>query len=278
MGFLKKGSTLAPKLKIGVIDFVNVSPVVAGLSEGRELWELVKGPPKHLNQLLRSKELDLAIASSVEYLRDPNSYWILKGVGLGAGGKVGSVVLLSEFPMKKWHKGVIECTRESETSVFLLEILLSRCWGIRVDLAEEGTVETPVARLRIGDRALEEMASQRWTFFWDLGEVWSQWTGLPFVFALWLVREEVLEEKPDLLEEAYRNLKEASRQASTKFHICAKEAATKLKMEGFDFLNYFLGLDYFLEQSHWEGLMRFASELSAQGKIAHIPPLRFWPP
>ena len=27
---------------------------------------------------------------------------------------------------------------------------------------------------------------------WDLGEVWTEWTGLPFVFAMWVAREGVL--------------------------------------------------------------------------------------
>ena len=34
-------------------------------------------------------------------------------------------------------------------------------------------------------------------FAWDLGEEWSRWTGLPFVFALWAARPHVQEARID---------------------------------------------------------------------------------
>jgi predicted solute-binding protein len=62
-----------------------------------------------------------------------------------------------------------------------------------------GTPESagsPRARLIIGDQAItfrqnHAEASQ----FWDLGERWKKLTGLPFVYALWLVRPEVPDAK-----------------------------------------------------------------------------------
>jgi chorismate dehydratase len=41
--------------------------------------------------------------------------------------------------------------------------------------------------LLIGDRAIHPPRG-RWAVVWDLGEEWTSWTGLPFVFALWAVR------------------------------------------------------------------------------------------
>ena len=39
----------------------------------------------------------------------------------------------------------------------------------------------------IGDRGMFP-ASGRFKFAWDLGQQWWRWTGLPFVFAVWIAR------------------------------------------------------------------------------------------
>jgi chorismate dehydratase len=39
----------------------------------------------------------------------------------------------------------------------------------------------------IGDRAMQ-FYSGKFHFVWDMGQLWSQWTGLPFVFAMWVAR------------------------------------------------------------------------------------------
>jgi len=79
----------------------------------------------------------------------------------------------------------------SETSVALLKILLSK----RMDLANirfrriQPTIrpaELPDdAVLLIGDAGLAADPGERQIV--DLGEAWHQWTGLPFVYALWLI-------------------------------------------------------------------------------------------
>jgi len=47
-------------------------------------------------------------------------------------------------------------------------------------------------RLIIGDQAIRFRQSHADAFqFWDLGEQWKKVTGLPFVYALWLIRPEV---------------------------------------------------------------------------------------
>ncbi len=39
----------------------------------------------------------------------------------------------------------------------------------------------------IGDRGMRPVDGQ-FEFAWDLGEEWTRWTGLPFVFAMWVAR------------------------------------------------------------------------------------------
>ena len=53
-----------------------------------------------------------------------------------------------------------------------------------------------LARLIIGDQAIKFRQEHARGFqFWDLGEQWNKLTGLPFVYALWLIRPEVSDAK-----------------------------------------------------------------------------------
>ena len=45
------------------------------------------------------------------------------------------------------------------------------------------------AILLIGDRAMHEPEDD-FVEVMDLGQVWYDWTGLPFVFAMWIARED----------------------------------------------------------------------------------------
>jgi chorismate dehydratase len=52
------------------------------------------------------------------------------------------------------------------------------------------------AQLLIGDQAIGFRESHEGEFqFWDLGEQWKKLIGLPFVYALWLIRPEVADPK-----------------------------------------------------------------------------------
>ena len=46
------------------------------------------------------------------------------------------------------------------------------------------------AILLIGDRAMSD-PNEEFVETWDLGTLWTQWTGLPFVFAMWVARGDV---------------------------------------------------------------------------------------
>ena len=53
-------------------------------------------------------------------------------------------------------------------------------------------ISSRCARLLIGDQAIRFRQRHAAEFnFWDLGEQWNKVVGLPFVYALWLIRPEV---------------------------------------------------------------------------------------
>lgn len=264
-------------LRLGRIGFVNVLPVYLFLEQDNTLFVEVSETPSRLNKMLRQGFLDLSPVSSVEYARDPGGYRILRDLSISSMGRVRSVLLLSRFPMEQWGNAVIQCPMESETSVALLQLLLTNYWGIDASLVEEGGALEPAAVLRIGDRALREAASGRWAHIWDLGEAWHHWTGLPFVFALWLVREEVAQRRAFQLTKLHGALLRARDAGISKLDCCADKARRALGGLALDLLEYFQGLNFGLEEGHIRGLTRFFEELAKAGLIKGKPFLRFWP-
>ena len=107
--------------------------------------------------------------------------------------EVRSVKLFSRFPIEELSNKCIRMTSQSKTSVTLLRILLENRYGLRPKyvpgLAAE---ESDDACLLIGDLALEENERRRFPYSYDLGTLWQEWQGLPFVFGAWIISKDAL--------------------------------------------------------------------------------------
>jgi chorismate dehydratase len=151
----------------------------------------VKAPPTTLVRSLRDGSLDAALVSSVEAIRAPG-YTVAPGLGIACKREIRSVRAFRRRGVPIQNVGL---DAGSATSVALLRLLLATIHADDVanDLHFE-TIEptrTPAALphdlvLLIGDTGLHADAGDREV--WDLGQQWRAWTGLPFVFAVWLLR------------------------------------------------------------------------------------------
>jgi chorismate dehydratase len=273
-----RGSQGCAPLRLGRIDFVNVLPVYLFLEQDACLFQEVRSTPSRLNEMLRHGLLDVSPASSIEYARNPAAYRVLRDLSISSRGKVRSVLLLSRLPMEQWRGGVIQCPMESETSVALLELLLRNHWHIEATLVQEGVALDPAALLRIGDRALREAASGQWEHVLDLGQAWLEWTGLPFVFASWLVRREVVDNRPWQLRALHGALIRARERGVGDLQACERGARARLGEMDLDFLEYFRGLSFHLGEEEIRGLMRFYEELARARIVGEVPDVVLWPP
>jgi chorismate dehydratase len=157
--------------------------------------------PSTLCKRLASGELDVALVSSFEFLRN-SIYRIADDVAISSNGPVYSVVVAHRGDMSEVQE--IELDPASQTAVNLLRCLLGEL-GLKprlksgvlgsterqpVTIGSLPTIET--ARLLIGDHAIRFRENHaRELQFWDLGEQWKKHVGLPFVYALWLIRPEM---------------------------------------------------------------------------------------
>jgi chorismate dehydratase len=176
-------------LRVGCVKYLNARPLIRGWP-GRVEFD----HPSALCQRLAKGQFDVALVSSFEFLRNP-IYRIVDDVSISSDGLVYSVVVA--------HRGAfldieeIELDPASETAVNLLRCLLAEL-GLtpRLTGAVPGSAGLPRARLIIGDHAISFRQNHAGEFqFWDLGEQWKKLTGLPFVYALWLIRPEVPDAK-----------------------------------------------------------------------------------
>lgn len=172
-------------VRLGCVKYLNARPLIRGWSGDVEFDH-----PSALCRRLAEGQLDVALVSSFEFLRNP-IYRIVDDVSIASDGPVYSVVVAhrDEFSTIK----EIELDPASQTAANLLRCLLAELgFNPRLMPGSSDALTTPLARLIIGDQAIRFRQSHADAYeFWDLGEQWKKLTGLPFVYALWLIRPEV---------------------------------------------------------------------------------------
>ncbi len=260
--------------RLGIVSYLNAFPYLYGLEKavpGMEEIEVFFGTPTELNRKMAQGELDIALLSSIELTRHPDRYNSLPNLGIGVRETAGSVLLFSQVPLEQIKGRTIAVTSASATGVVLLRLLLERCWGIegvsfqrRMDF--RGVRDQFPAVLAIGDEALE--AKQQWPRQWtcyDLGKIWAEWTGLPFVFALWVYSKEWERAHPIELQSVSRKLEEALEYIGLHWEEMVNEAGKRWdRIEGIE--TYLKRFDYRLGSSHRDGLVTFYQWVKRMGE------------
>ncbi len=179
-------------VRVGAVSYLNAKPLYHRLTELAPDVDLVMDVPSQLAERLSRAELDVALIPSVEYLRGAaRGYEILPGFAIAARGAVLSVKLFSHVPFDRIERLALDAG--SRTSQALVQVWLDACHGVRPSVIEPLPLGTPVqestadAVLVIGDRAMK-VADDLFHAVADMGQAWKTLTGLPFVFALWVVR------------------------------------------------------------------------------------------
>ena len=175
-------NTLA-SFRIGSVPYLNSIPLTCGMEN-----QVIFAPPSQLAGMLENETLDAALVSITEALLHPG-YAILDNVAVASDGPVLSVFLATKIPLESIE--VVHCDPASLTSINLLKILL-KAKGVQPQwqpLSDYNEASEKDAVLLIGDPAITFTQSDHSHQIWDLGAAWKELTGLPFVFAVWAIRE-----------------------------------------------------------------------------------------
>jgi chorismate dehydratase len=163
-------------MKIGCVPYGHAKPFSGGWAGGEVVWD----HPKDLVGRLKSGEVDVALVPVWEVLTNPG-YRVIDGLAVGSKGEVRSVAVFHDQPLEDCES--ITLTKHSMTSVQLWRVIAEGKLKLKLRESENGE-----ARLLIGDEALREWEKRKRKGVTDLGQVWFEWTGKPFVFAVWALR------------------------------------------------------------------------------------------
>jgi chorismate dehydratase len=168
------------------------------------MGDVIFDHPSRLAEMLVNDELDVALVPAFEALRGGASFRVVDEVSIASEGAVYSVFLAYRGCLNDVK--TIALDPASLTSANLLRCLVAE---FHPQLRPEFVTEVDAdAHLLIGNQAIhfrQEHPADDWQYL-DLGEEWLRRTGLPFVFAVWLIRAGV--PNAEAVADALRALKQ----------------------------------------------------------------------
>lgn len=177
-----------------------------------------------------------------------------------------SCVIVSQRPLEELDGARVALGSTSRTSVRLAQLLLAERYEVSPDYytcpPDLGLMmQEADAAVLIGDAALRASlhdAPRLGLQVHDLGQMWKEWTGLPFVFAVWAARKDYLAAHPAMVNEVHRAFL-ASRDLSLEEVTKVSETAARWEVFDAELLErYFTTLDFRFGAAQLEGVREFA--------------------
>lgn len=184
-------ANLSP-IRIGAVTYLNTRPLVVSLASLVPQARIEFDVPSRLADRLARGDLDVATIPSIEYFRMPGAR-IVSDACIACHGPVKSVMLYGRKPPEKIQ--TLAQDEGSRTSAAMSRILLRERFRVEPQLRMlpigASALDTDAdAVMLIGDRGMLAPPGE-FAFVWDLGDEWTRWTGLPFVFSMWIARPNV---------------------------------------------------------------------------------------
>lgn len=265
-------SAVSP-LRVGRIVALNMFPVYYALEQaGLTDVAFTDGLPTTLNRAVLDGRLDMSAMSSIEYARHADDLTLMPIGSITAAGAVDSIQVFSRVPFERM--GSVAVTTDSATSVALLRILVGPDVSFRPlsgSVWEE--LESVDGVLLIADRALAEMRSPSAPYATDLGERWKTLTGLPMVFAVWVVRHDAMDRHFDRLDAVAAIVRDASERHRLDPDAIVRAAADRFPFPEDFIRHYFTRLSYDFGAAEKASLERFFALAHEAGELDTIPSL-----
>jgi len=271
------------KVRVGRICYINVKPVYYGIDQGLKpsYMELVSETPAVLNRMMENGEIDISPVSSAAYARNYKDWDLLPGLSISSFGRVMSVILASNLPLEQLGNRNILLSDESASAAEMLKLILS--WKHIQPVYETGSLQDQYSSLHlnydavlvIGNPALTGEWGRRFKYIWDLGTIWRQMTGLPFVFALWAVRKPFSKKRPEIVAEIAELLQKSKLQGQLNLEHIQNETSELLGIDRDTCRIYFNRVNYDLDKIQMKGLTCFYQGLYRQEIISEPVKISF---
>jgi chorismate dehydratase len=252
------------KLRIGRIAYANLFPIFYTLEREFDCssYEFVDGVPSAVNRMIGAGEIDISPSSSVEYLRNSGHYLLIENHSISSRGPVRSIFLFSKRPIETLGGRTVLVTSQSETSIVLLRIILGTFYRLECSFTPTSepigkAMHSNDAYLLIGDDALTE--ARRWPnlHIYDLGDLWYKNTGLPFTFALWIMRRGCCVEDPGIIGKFKGDLDASKAIALRNLGRIASASPLIGLLSVEELVEYWQGISYDYNEEHKRGFDLF---------------------
>ncbi len=180
-------------LRVSAVSYLNTFPFVYGLRESGIMHNirLELDVPSVCAENFKAGKADIALvpAGALPELTD---YKYVSDFCIGAVNPVRTVLLLSKKPLDQISKVYLDF--DSRTSVELVKVLARHYWQINPEWknlksGQSSSGQDLESLVAIGDKTFE--ISHHFPYVYDLAEAWIDFTGLPFVFAVWISRSQI---------------------------------------------------------------------------------------
>jgi chorismate dehydratase len=237
-------------------------------------WQFVSGQPDELSSALSRGEVDVALVPPLTVAGKPFDYLVLSDLGYAGNGHIKDALLFSDMLLDDMDEMTLSLPEGSSTISGMIHVVLDRYLQYQNEfIMGWGNAE---AFLLSGDSALRERILARYSYVYDVGDLWRHYTGKPMIYYLWIIKKRAMRKKKKLIIQFHRLLKQSLEVSRSDWSRIASLA------EGYDwvkkpmFNQVWKKVEYDLSPGHFEGLNRFYEDCIEVGIIEDIPELEFF--
>ncbi|TBL79742.1 menaquinone biosynthesis protein [Paenibacillus thalictri] len=270
-------------VRIGQIDYTNVWPVFYyfPLAEFQGTVELVHQVPTSLNKAMAEGDVAMGPISAFSYGEHFKDYVLYPDLSVSALRDVKSLLFFHRKPLDELDGAHIALPTTSATTVNLLKIILQKFYGLKPRYTYaapslSAMMESMDAALLIGDDAIRASWTDHGYMVTDLGAEWEKHTGLWMTFAVWAIRKDTLQAKPELVSRIHEAFVQSKVKSLAEPEGMVHEAKERIGGTEDYWRSYFANLCYDFGPQQWEGLSAYYQYAWELGLLDNKVPLQIW--
>lgn len=266
-------------MKLGYIDYLNCYPFYFRMFEKQAVngISIHPGYPCMLNKMMADRQLDMSPISSATCAEIANDVIVFPQFCLSSVGYVGSVILVSKRPIEDLNQKKVGITSASHTSEVLLKILLKKFYNLEpiyLPTQPRPALKDMDAALVIGNDAMA-ISSEPIPYVYDLGDLWLRKTGFPVVFAVFAVRECVVEKYSSQIKSVVSSYHRSLCCLEEEREHVVSKARAKYPDIIYDINSYFDLLEFKFDDELKKALMFYYSMAGEMGLLKKVKNLRY---
>ncbi len=266
-------------MRLGYIDYLNCYPFYYRMFEKKPVRgiDIYPGYPCMLNKMMADRQLDMSPISSATCAQIADDVALLPQFCLSSVGYVGSVILASKIPIEELNHKKVGITSASHTSAVLLKILLKNYYHaepVYIPTDPRPVLKDMDAALVIGNDAMT-LSAEPVSYMYDLGDLWLRKTGFPVVFAVFAVRESIVEEYASKIRAVVSSYHSSLRHLEADKAQVVSKASAKYPDIIYDINSYFDRLQFKFDEDLKDALMFYYSMAEDMGLIKKVKDLKY---